>query len=1129
MLENEEFFQTFTQDALNASMTSELSKMRMEDPESFGAFENNFRKNLRGQLVASAYAGETAKDTLISRTTALRQEPQSLPVDTYKEVVNSNPKAFEKFGIVRDGSLIYGDDTNDGLNFANQVIKNPELHKSIVQERYKQFQNALTKSHNNPALVDDPTKKTQAYVIFDKLGSEGLTQYMNLLQRGDTDADITERYTGFQQAKDFFGRASLDGKNIYDMIDEFVTGGEQPLTFTPVEPRQDMTVKVPEDHNFYTMHYYNVEGDEFTEKDPYDSAIKFLERHVPEKYQEYIDKKELRRDGPFSEGWRHTTYSIYQEAYEGDLYSLRDLMDTVKVHGEHQEKDRYRININEVPLKVQLAIDALRHDDEANYMFQYVSDGVYDFREKRREEAQNLWDKVGSYLFATKDELYRDESGELQSREVVDTGGFTGLYNSIATIGLGVADMAMRFFVEPLTRVTGNLTQHEGTQAFAAKLQDWTGVNMATTMSSDTHGAVPNAIGEVAPFLQYMGSMMIGGSGLIRLGAKGFSAITGAKKAYDVQRYAGHMIGSGRIQAMANKLNHAVKNKTPWARASLTSRSPWVTGAGVFYTGGAVIEATQPKDMSFFNTLPQVFGYEPTNDLTKLYKTASDHNRVAMNIGASLMMDGLFDTVIAGSKFLTAKAGQNYFGRTKFKGITYVGEEAGTTFNGYKVVSEPQFRHDLREFWHNMTTGLDELPIGSVGQSMARNLVKGAPYESLHDFTKGFIDESGYVVQNIKKDIEDNIRVLNQTLGDGVTLEDSAIKTLVDEQYNIFLNSTADQIYGTLRTASDDLPLRFAQTLDEQTPTIKQFKVDGKPVRASQLGEYSGRSDTGKLIAKDGYLYEVDPQYWTIDLADAIRTSALKKQTDDIVQRKVDELGPDKSVEQVQQIEREVKQTVGTPVNVDGKAGYVVDFDDAGYTVRTSDGDVTRTSVLSRLGDEEVEQMVMDATNNPIIRQRLAIGFNAPRSEVPERPRALLGAGRPPVEREADLLRQIDEVDNAINQVEGRINDLSRRYSVLDDIIDDGTQRGVQKRAITKEIKELQVRKEEIIDNKKQSQRQLSEFLRDNPQVQSSRYVDGLADSNKSGIIAGKYQTKVGQVVDSIAQINQKTLRKPFC
>lgn len=253
-----------------------------------------------------------------------------------------------------------------------------------------------------------------------------------------------------------------------------------------------------------------------------------------------------------------------------------------------------------------------------------------------------------------------------------------------------------------------------------------------------------------------------------------------------------------------------------------------------------------------------------------------------------------------------------------------------------------------------------------------------------------------------------------------------------------------------------------------------------------------------------------------------------KNKTDDIVQRKVDELGPDKSVEQVQQIEREVKQTVGTPVNVDGKAGYVVDFDDAGYTVRTSDGDVTRTSVLSRLGDEEVEQMVMDATNNPIIRQRLAIGFNAPRSEVPERPRALLGAGRPPVEREADLLRQIDEVDNAINQVEGRINDLSRRYSVLDDIIDDGTQRGVQKRAITKEIKELQVRKEEIIDNKKQSQRQLSEFLRDNPQVQSSRYVDGLADSNKSGIIAGKYQTKVGQVVDSIAQINQKTLRKPF-
>src|SRR5690625_7512390 len=104
------------------------------------------------------------------------------------------------------------------------------------------------------------------------------------------------------------------------------------------------------------------------------------------------------------------------------------------------------------------------------------------------------------------------------------------------TVGIGVADWANRFFLEPVTRIGGEITGHEGTQRLASHLQDWTGVNMSSALTAENDGVLPNAIGEVAAFIQWMGAMMAGGSGVLSGSACAMRGMTNAKAAYDVGR-----------------------------------------------------------------------------------------------------------------------------------------------------------------------------------------------------------------------------------------------------------------------------------------------------------------------------------------------------------------------------------------------------------------------------------------------------------------------------------------------------------------------------------------------------------------------------------------------------------------
>jgi hypothetical protein len=1152
LINDDEFYKQFTDEVISSTHNNDMQRLLEQDPETYEMMNMNFRKNLRKELINSVYAGQTARDTLIDRTTQLRHGMDNLPIESYYATVKNNLEKYKEYELTDGKNFLYQDKRDDKLAFTQLVKNNPELHRQIINDRYGEFLDALGKSHNNPALVDDVSKKTQAWVVFDNFGSEGLTQYINGLQAtgGKTPKERVEARLG---VTDFFQNASVEGKRVNELIEEFIVGDPDReidhLTFNPVTPRQDITVDIPEDFNEFTasLGLYEFTGSEFVKNDYDEVFSRFLKEMAPDDYQKFLDYENITRDGEFSTEYRQLTHNVYEWAYNND--KLEALEDTVKQAGVFMEggydvdtEPVYRINYDEVEPHVRLALNALQMDAQGNYNTTFVSEGVWDYRPDRMKVSHIKQGTLKNFLFATTTELRENEDGSLSREVVTDNSGLWGVWNTAATVALGAIDAVNRFGVEPLWRNLGEFTNSEGIKRQAERFRDLTGADMSSGLTREEDGMIPNAVGEVMPMVQYLAAMFVGGKYILGKGLiGGLRGITGAKTAMDFQRYSMHMKGANRAQAMSMRLSQAA-----------TKKSPWLTGPNMI-AGGALVEATQPRDTSFWILIPELFGEEPTNDVASFYRASSRGTQIGMDVMASLGVDFLFDGLIAGSKFLAAKGGQNFFNRKEFKGFKYDPDKYGPTFGGYEVLDAPKFRMETVEFWKNLTSDLDALPIGSIGQTMARGFVKGQTHKSVHDFTKGFVDDTDLLFRDVKKDIEDQVWYYKRKFADdldGVT--DADVKALVDEQYNYFMNNLADEVNKIFGTSSEGLSLKFAQTLDEQVPTTRLHRsIDGRRVA---LNELDSPENAGKFLVRKGdEVYEVNPKFWTVQLADKIRTRSLRKSADSVFERKKNALGEDASVDAVQRLRSEVDTYIGTPVSVAGKAGYVVDFDDAKFVVRTADGDITTTNLASQISDEYIDQVITSTTNDRVIRQRLMFPLEEP---APQQPRALLAdpagaettalALRPreitdTVRREQELLRQIDEIDTAgqrqvaevdetVQTLSGRKNDLQRRHELMDDIVDDPTLRGNNRRAITREIKEidqqiesLNARRGEIESQSSASmrsaQRELAQFHKEFPETMESRRLFGGTVSPKTGV--AKYIAETAQsTIESASAAN---------
>ena len=1019
-------------------------------------------------IVGSKIEG-TGFDDEINRALDVGVAP-SLLAGMIRQESNFDPNAISRTGaggilqfqpaFARENGLNVLDELYE-LDVARMNASGPEKRRLEDELRKK------TRKLSNPETDDrfNPEKALEA----------GTKAFQRLLQRYDFDPEkaVAAWNAGSGAVDSAVADSTRTGRNWKEFVPQEETaphiervmnyaneyGSASPLIYQEPTPRKDITENVPEDANNFTAGGYKKEDGEYSYKDADLIMDELFEAFGEERVKEFYEKSELKGDGwEMSKEHKDLAFDIFAYAYEGEgEFDLEDLMNSVLAHSTHSkegQEDKYTFNYNELPTMSKVAFNAIQNDPDIGHMIQMEpEDGTWSLMPNRM---QHNYDRVLDTLNTfrrTKTVAEEGDDGEITYKEVPDNSGFGGVWNALVSAGAAIGHTGFKFAWQPLTEFTSKAMERTGygreMSAFAEDQESLAGISIFDVMSGDgVLGSGNTGLTMAGDMAQYMGSMFIGGQGVIRMGAAGLRALTGVKTGADMMRYTSHMgAGSATLGAKSAKLTNAIKNKEPWR-----------TSFGVFVPGGAVIEATQPASTSFYNILPEMFGYEPTNDVRRLYNTADRHVQVGMDFLGSVVFDWLANHILATTKYGAAHAGMRWFGKKEFKSINYNSAEGH-----FDIASTPQYRTEFQEFWHNMGSGLDRLPMGAVGESF----VPKSGIKTFHGFMKSFTDENSDVLTNVKQDIEDNVRWFNNHLGDA-ELSEEQIGTLVQENYDRFMRTTSDRMYDVLNSVDEEMPIKFANSLELQSPTIREFSPDGAPADVRRLHEY--RSQGHNVIAKGDRVFEIDPKFWTVDLARSLKTRALKTSKDDVLRRLADNEGiPEnptgQQLDRFNELSEQVENVMGATVRTeDGRIGYVVDFDNNGYLVKTEQG-TQRVTDPTPITPEQSDNIVNLMMRNI---ERYTAGEFTPELQT----QRLLP--EPDVSSvEGRLVSRVENIDNEIAE-------LRRRHEVLGDVVDDTQQLSNQRQQITRQISELE-------NQRQQSQRELSRFLQDNPELQAGR------------------------------------------
>lgn len=951
---------------------------------------------------------------------------------------------------------------------------------------------------------------------------------------------------------------------IYEFQQEF-EGVAEPMIYEPLRERDDVAVEIPPDLNRYMSEWYSSDGKGFYRKDEFSVAKSFIERYFPEPYQSPEEIEKLRRYGSSSENFSKIAYSIYENAINSNEYDLDDLLRSVMAAGEYQKRedgrDQWIVNRDALDVPRQLAFEALTFSSEYNYMFSNEGGGNFSIVPDRREASIENWRTWKNNLFATQTVV---ENGEFVEKPA--TGILPTAWNTAALVFTTGLDFVNRYVLEPGARIAIGAAELVGadTDNARAVLDDWyektLGASLSDVTSWEEDGYFIGTLAGIAPFVQYMAAMIYGGRGLLKVGAKGYQYLTRGKTLNDVLQ-AGAILKNTKYARASANLSAGIKNK-----------APWVSGLGVYYTGGALVEATQPQEVSFYKLVPEMIGMSPTNDLTKLYDQASTAGKVGMDVLGSLVLDTFFDHAIGAARFGISKAAK-LRGRKTYKSVTWNPQKNG---GQYEIVDAPQFKTDIREFWHNLLGPIRELPDG-VDYGITRNIADREA-ATMKGLARGFADDANFVMGDIKQEIRSYLDHVNKEFGDGIMLSDAQIRQVVDEQYSAFLDRLSDQMSAHLRAADDtgDTTLRFANALEDLQPTVREIKnIDFSPVTPSEVSAM--RAEGRQVVRFGDKVYEIDQRYWTTDLAERMRQRTFKMNADETLKRRLREENlsgkqqySEAEIARITEIEDEVRRAIGIPVKVEGRMGYVVDMQGGDYIIRTEEGNFVRQSQISSEVDTRRLEILAGAAGFQRVQAEMmagGAGFRQP-------PRALLPEARPASVDERylaglELRSQVAAGDRPILTTEipqpqrllpepefdpGEVARLDRLREIDDEIAalrvrhrnaelaiankplteySPAERKQINKdiaqyrREITQQIKDLEATRKEV-------QRDLSVFLLENPQVQGLRRVtkdiiDANGDMAAQSKVFAKNLEKANAAGKMIHELQQKPTKLPFC
>jgi hypothetical protein len=891
-----------------------------------------------------------------------------------ESIVKSNPAMFAGLGVTDEkGNLLYSPRV-----VAEKIGADPNLERSFVEAQYDMFQSQLTKSNNLYFNADDPDAMGKAWVVYSRFGPEALTQYVNFTQGYSPDLKPEQQLPQVRNALVALKSIRKDGRGVFQEIDKWFTEGG-PAEYTGLVRSGELITPIAADLNGYSKYIHNYAS-------PVQGLSTLITTMNPNQAGATNLAGEVLRDleqGTLSKESKGFYLDVLRRAQQDDAdFSMDDIFNTITVNSTpvrgEDGRYRYRFNYDNLPTQAKIAVNTLRAtDNQYLNMVSQQSDGSYMFEPDRFDRLENKYKGWGRVMTETR-ALYNDDGTYAGMGEAPATGVIAQIVNGGSAFLFESGQFLADYGLAPGLRATKAVADTFGFESLARATEgpatEWMRDIQDKELINQVEGFFPKATVYTTEMGLYMAGLFATGGAASALAVRGATTAARLAESATVARQANQIYSAGRILGTganttalalrAQRLATGVKNREAWTEAFLRVEA-----------GGALMELLGGQEKSIYNggivddALSAISGGLIDWDTEKMYMASDRMTQFGVDALTGFALGNLIDNVWAGTKF-----GTNILRGRGGRGLTF---DAGN----FTKVDKPVFGPDYRRFFHNLNNDLQNIPIGSIEDTL-RNMVNGravaytaANLGTVHDVAARFHEQTGEVYGTLMQDIQNSIKYYDDKFGN-VPMTQDAINARAQQIYDNAFNDLAENMLGVMRGGDNANGNRFAwgfvDALDQQLPTVKAVSnvKDGIVEEQYSLATATRlRSESpGRVIKSRGNnlytVYEAEPNLWAVDLSTRLRKGLTEQSQEQWVETSMRRAGfdpkapTDEGMKLMDELEQLAENKMpGRPfLSRSGdkfSLGYIESYDGKAFYLRDSE-----TGELRKMKDREVLDFV---------------------------------------------------------------------------------------------------------------------------------------------------------------------------
>jgi len=940
------------------------------------ATDPQYRQKYEGALRRVRAAGITGQPQDVEQPRQVAnpatRRPTSYNDVQIEAIVKSNPAMFAGLGVSDDkGNLLYSPRV-----IAEKLGADPNLERGFVEAQYDMFQSQLTKSNNLYVNADDPDAMGKSWVVYSRFGPEALTQYLNFTQGYSQDLSPQQQLPQVRNALIALKSIRKDGRGVFEEIDKWFTEGG-PTDYTGLVRSGELITAVAPDLNGYSKYIHNYAS-------PVQGLSTLITAMNPNQAGASNLATEVLRDleqGTISSQSKGFYLDVLRRAEKEDSdFSMDDIFNTIIVNSSPVRGEdgnyRYKFNYENLPTQAKIAVNTLRAtDNQYLNMVTQQSDGSYMFEPERFDRLENKYKGWGRVMTETR-ALYNDDGTYAGMGEAPATGVIAQIVNGGSAFLFEAGQFWVDYGLAPGLRATKAVSDTFGWESLSRATEsgpasDWMRDLQDKELINQVEGFFPKATVYTTEMGLYMAGLFATGGAASALAVRGATTAARLAETASVSRQAnqiysaGRILGTGasttRLGLQTQRLAQGVKNREAWTEAFLRVEA-----------GGAIMELLGGQEKSIYNggivddALSAISGGRLEMDTEKMYLASDRMTQFGVDALTGFALGNLIDNVWAGTKF-----GSNVLTGRGGRGLTY-----DESIRNFAKVDKPVFGPDYRRFFHNLGNNLQEMPIGSIQDTLV-NTVNGravaytaANIGTVNDVAANFYNQTGEVYGTMMQDIINSIKYYDNRFGN-VPMTEDAINARAQQIYDNAFDNLSENMLGVMRGGDNSNADRFAwgfvDALDQQLPTVRMVPNAKDGIIETQyplaVATRLRSEGLGRVIKSRGNnlytVYEAEPDLWAVDLSTRLR-KGLKQQSED---RWVDtslrragfdpENMNDEGMALMEQLEQLKKHMAGRPFLTRSgdkfSLGYIDSYDGKAFYLRDSE-----TGELRKMKDNEV-------------------------------------------------------------------------------------------------------------------------------------------------------------------------------